>query len=142
MTETTAIDTQKTPGMVIFVSVLNFITAGFAFLGMLISMVILIFGNVLGAADYVARQVSQMEAQANLSYGVNFIFISVFLAALLVFALFMAIGIGLLKGKKFAWFVQVAFSILGLLGFPFYTILNGVILFFFFRPRVRDYFKV
>ena len=77
--------------------------------------------------------------------------IGFFAAALPIF--FLMIGVGLLRGKRYGWYFQVAMSTFGLLGLPlsflsgtFFvlpigTILNILILVFFFQPSVRDHFK-
>ena len=65
------------------------------------------------------------------------------MAVALVFGLaLLFVGIGLLKGQKWTWFVQLAFSLLNLFSFPFGTILHGFILYFFFQPPTRQFFKV
>jgi hypothetical protein len=130
----------RTPGIVIFTAVLNFITASmFAFLT-LICLVIIGFGNIMGIYERVSEEVSRYPSTSQV--GVTFLF-GVSAAIGFAFAvLFVAIGVGLLKGKKLAWFFQVALSVLSLLAFPFGTVLNGIILVFFFQKPVRDYFKV
>ena len=135
-------ETRKTPGIVIFVAVLNFITVSFSLVFMLFSLLALVFGNTMGLADYATRQISQYESQWNVSYGINFIFILLLVTSLLSFVFFLVIGVGLLRAKPYAWYLQLAMSILGLVGFPIWTILNGVILYYFFQPPVRGYFKV
>ena len=135
-------DGQRTPGVVIFVAILNFISASFAGVLALISLMVLIFGNIMGVADIMARQLSQMQSQTNLTYGVNFIFMAIFIFSLVGVIFFLLMGLGLLKGKKYAWFTQLAMSIIGLAGFPVATLLNGIILVLFFQRPVRDYFKV
>ena len=140
MTET--LDTQKTPGVVILVAILNFIWAFFALLFMLACIAISVFGNVMGLADFAARRLSEIQSTTNFTYGLNFAMILLFMIATTILFTALVVGIGLLKGKKFAWFMQVAFNIMGLIGFPIGTVINGVILFFFFQPRTREYFKV
>ena len=144
----------KKPGIVIFVAVLHFFTAAFFSFLSLTCVLAMLFGAAWGIDDYVTRQMSQFSAP-NLSFGITLIFS----AALFVFvgfaAFFMAVAFGLLKGKKFVWYIQVAFSTLGLLSLPmgfFWTlaipvlpmgsILNIIILIFFFRPPAREFFKV
>ena len=133
---------SKTPGIVIFVAVLNFLSAALFFIFSSLSLMVLIFGNVMGIYDFMTHQITRYYPSANLSLGFNFIFIT-FLAVSLVFLIFfLMIGLGLLKGRRLAWYFQIALSIMGLLGIPFGTILNVVILIFFFQAPVRDYFKV
>jgi len=135
-------ETQRTPGIVVFVAILNFISASFSALGMVLALLGLAFGNALGLADALSRQLTEIQTRTNVVYGINFVFIIIFLISLSFFVFFLSIGLGLLKGKKFAWFTQVAASVLGLIGFPIWTVLNGIILYCFFQPRVRDWFKV
>jgi hypothetical protein len=143
----------KKPGIVIFIAILQFFSSSLFFLLSLFSVLALVFGAAWGIDDYVSKQVAQHSPNPNFSYGVTVIFgiaASIFLA-LMVF--FFCLGIGLLKGKKFAWYLQVAVSIFGLLmtpltflwnvfTLPIGAVLNVVILVFFFQPRVRDFFKV
>ena len=135
-------ESSKTPGIVIFVAVLNFLSSGLFFIFSILSLVALVFGNVMGIYDFVTRQITQFTQPQSLSLGLNFVFGSFLLISLTFLAFFLFIGLGLLKGKKLAWYFQIAMSVLGLLGIPFGTILNVIILIFFFQPSVRDYFKV
>ena len=111
------------------------------------------YGAVWGVDDYVSKQVAQYAPNPNFSFGVTMIFGFAAAAFFSLMTFFLVLGIGLLKGKKFAWYLQVAVSILGLLSvpltllwsvftLPFGAILNIIILVFFFQPRVRDFFKV
>ncbi|MBI3253053.1 MAG: hypothetical protein HYZ52_07110 [Candidatus Omnitrophica bacterium] len=129
----------KAPGMVIFTAVLNFLTAAFFFFWFLVSLFVLVFRNAMGVYDFIAREYPRVM---NLSFGLTFLFGIVFVAGLFFFLFFLAVGIGLLRGEKIAWYFQVALSLMGLLGFPIGTALNGAILIFFFQPPVRNYFKV
>ena len=148
----------RTPGFVIFVAVLNFVSASFAVMGAGVSMLLLIFGNVWGVYGYMSRHMAdwnQMSQHsplgpilpaapdpANLTFGLNFLFGFILFLSLLFLAFFIAVSIGLLKGKRFAWYSQITMSVMGLIGFPVGTILNGIILVFFFQQPIRGYFKV
>ena len=132
----------KTPAPVIIVAIMNFISVSFLATLSLISLIVLIFGNVMGIYDVVSRQINHFAPTPNYTYGITFIF-GILLAACLCFVLFFVLlGAGLLKGKKAAWYTQIALAVFGLFAFPFGTILNAVIIFLFFRQPVRDFFKV
>ena len=144
--------TGKTPGVVIFVAVLHFLSAAFFAFSSLLCVLMMLFGSTWGMDHYVTEQVSRFSP-ANASFGLaSFLAVALFFL-LLFLAFFLTLAIGLLKGKKFAWYLQIAFSTLGLLSLsvaflwaipalPLGSILNIVILFFFFRPRIRQHFKV
>lgn len=139
MEENTAIK-PRVPGIVIFTAILNFVTASMFSFVTLLCVLVVAFGNIMGLYERVSQEFSQYTSTAQI--GVTFLFgisaaISFFIAVF-----FIAIGVGLLKGKKIAWFFQLALSVMGLLAFPFGTVLNGIILVFFFQQPVRDYFKV
>ena len=145
--------TVKKPGIVIFVSIFHFFSAAFFLLLSLFCILAVFFGAAWGMDQYFTRQVAQVAPTANFSYGLTFIFGAALFVFLCFFSFFLTVGIGLLKGRKFAWYLQVACSTLGLLslplGFlwsllilPIGAIFNIVILISFFRPRVRAYFKV
>ncbi len=141
MTET-IVEPRKTPGIVIFVAILNFLSTGFFFLLSVLSVMVLVFGNIMGAYDFVTRQITQYTQNTNFSLGLNFVFVILLLVSLSFIVFFFLMGIGLLKGSRLAWYFQVALSVLGLMGFPFGTVLNVLILIFFFQSSVREYFKV
>lgn len=133
---------DKIPGIVIFVAILNFIGCFFLFLLAAACLAVVIFGNIMGVYDFVTKQITQYYGQPNLSLGLSFIF-GILMAVAVAFAVFyLWIGLGLLKGRKLAWYFQVAMSILGALGFPLGTLLNIAILALFFQPGIRNYFKV
>ncbi len=136
------IETDKTPGMVIFVSILNFITAFFLFVLASACLLVLVFGNMLNVYEFVTKQITQAYGQPNLSVGINFIFGGLFVGGSALAVFYLLIGLGLLKGRKLAWYFQIALSIIGALGFPVGTVLNVVILIFLFQPSTRSYFKV
>jgi len=133
---------NRIPGPVIFVAIMNFISVSFLAILSLIAVVALVFGNVMGLYDFVSKQMAQYAPTPNYSYGLTFIFGIALVVCLSFVLFFVLLGIGLLKAKGAAWYVQVALCVLGLFAFPFGTILNGVILFFFFRQPVRSFFKV
>lgn len=132
----------KVPGMVIFVSILNFLWVFFAALAVLLSGALVIFGNTLGIYEAVTHQIQQMTPASTVTPGLSLIFGVVAVFSLLIGSFFFAVGQGLLRGKKMAWYAQVMMSVLGLFGFPIGTVLNGIILYFFFQPPIRNYFKV
>ena len=132
----------KTPGIVIFVAILNFISVAFFLFLSIVALVALIFGNVMGIYDALSKQIAQLPSTVNLSYGATFLFGVALVVCLFFAGYFLFIGIGLLRARKPAWYLQVAMSVLGLLGFPIGTVLNALILVFFFQAPVRDHFKV
>ena len=135
-------DTSRTPGIVIFVAILNFISTAVCMLFAVLSLIGLLFGGTFGITDYLTKQINQYGAPPNLSLGMNLLFVLFFLVALTFLLSFLSLGIGLLKGRRLAWYFQVAMCALGLFGFPVGTIINTVILVLFFQPAIRDYFKV
>ncbi len=135
-------EAPKIPGIVIFVAVLNFISMAFFFFLSTLSLVVLVFGNVMGIYDFITKQITTYRPQANLSIGFNVLFILMLVFGIIFFLFYLLVGLGLLKGKKYAWYFQVALSVLGLLGFPIGTVINAVILIFFFQSSIRGYFKV
>ena len=128
--------------MVIFVAILNFITAAFGVLIMGIALIGVIFGNIVGIAEYLSRQMTEYSQSVNLSVGISVLFWTLLLLGALVAVSSVIVGLALLKGRRWAWYVQIASSVLGLLGFPYWTVLNGLILLFFFGRPIREYFKV
>ncbi len=142
MTEVIHNESPRTPGIVIFVAVLNFISMAFFFFLSILSLVVLIFGNVMGIYDFITKQITTYRPQVNLSIGFNVFFILMLVFGIIFFVFYLVEGIGLLRGKKYAWYFQVTLSVLGLLAFPIGTILNAVILIFFFQSSIRGYFKI
>lgn len=140
MDETQA--TSRTPGVILFVSILNFLSAAAGYLVALIAVLIMVLGASAGVYDQITSQLAQAQPPISLSFGVTFFFLFVALIAAAFGTFFLVIGLGLLKRKRFAWYLQVAMSVLGLLGFPFGTIVNGLILAFFFQAPVRNYYNV
>ena len=64
----------------------------------------------------------------------------------LFFALFFPFYVwllsGLKRGVKAAYYVQMVISIIGVLGFPIGTLINGYILFKWFKPETKAWFGV
>jgi hypothetical protein len=60
----------------------------------------------------------------------------------LFFPLYIWLLIGLKRGTKAAYYVQLLVAILGLTAFPVGTLINGYILFKWFRPETRAWFGV
>ena len=85
---------------------------------------------------------AQQAAKADLGKAVLWFALGGAVSALLSTLFHIWLGVALLKARKVAWITQVVLGVIGLLGFPLWTILNGVILIFFFRPAVRDRFQV
>jgi hypothetical protein len=148
--ETVTVDNSRParPGIVIFAAVTHFFgVALFGFLS-LFCVLAMAFGAAWGVDQYFREQMSQ----ANLSYGMAVIFILALSVFLTFTAFFLVLALGLLKGKRYAWYMQVALSTLSLLSLPLGlmgafvmplgAVLNIVILAMFFRPRVRGFFKV
>ncbi len=143
----------KAPGIVILVAILNFLSAATFGFFMALSLAALIFGNVLGLADFVTTEMTRYATNPNFSYSLTLVFAFAALVLGGFFLFFLAIGIGLVKGKRFAWYFQIAMSVISLISFPvsavfnpfllpFGAILNVLILVLFFRTPVRDYFRV
>src|SRR3989338_7668027 len=141
MSEQTA-EAKGTPGVVIFVAILNFIASFFLFLLAAICAVLLIFGNAAGFYDAVTKQVNQVYGQYNLSIGLNVLFGILLMVGLFFAVFYLVVGIGLLKGRKLAWYFQIALSGIGVISFPFGTVINVIILIFFFQQNIRSFFKV
>ena len=135
-------DQKRIPGPVIFVAIMDFLSVTFLGILSLIFAVSLAFGNVLGLYDAVSKEMSRHAPTANYSYGLTFLFATILIICLLFVLFFVLLGIGLLKGKKAAWYIQVVLCTIGLFVYPMGTALNGVILFLFFRQPLRDFFKV
>ena len=142
MTEVIHNESPRTPGIVIFVAVLNFISMAFFFFLSILSLIVLIFGNVMGIYDFITKQITAYSPQVNLSVGFNVFFILMLVFGVIFLVFYLLVGLGLLRGKKYAWYFQVTLSVVGLLAFPIGTILNAVILIFFFQSGIRGYFKI
>ena len=133
---------QKKPGIVIFVAILNFFSAAAWFFGAALFTALLVFGNAIGFYQTITTRLQERLASRNLSVGLNAVF-SFFLVLGLFFAIYhLLLGIGLLKGKSAAWYVQIVAAIIGLILIPYGTVMSILILIFFFQSNVRNYFKV
>ncbi len=133
---------QRTPTVVLISAILNFVgCAFFALLG-IGAVAVIIFGNAMGWYERITQVVNNQYPAMNLGVGLTFIFGVIAAACLVSFVLTLMLAIGLLRGRKWAWFGQVASSIIGLLGFPVSTIINIFLLVFLFQPNARNYFKV
>lgn len=126
------------PGIVIAAAMLNFISAAFSLLWSVLCAAAILFGNTLGVLNALAGRIQEV----NVALSVNVVLGFVLAVTLAVGLFYIWLGVGLLKGKGAAWYLQVAASLIGLLFFPIGTVVNGVILAFFFTPAVRSYFKV
>lgn len=138
--ETAVHEGPKTPAVIIITAILNFFSALISFMFVAIGFAALVFGSMASVYSSVNQQLAAQNIPMTL--GMQAFFIFMLAVGVSFFALFLSTGIGLLKGKRFAWFLQVAFSIVFLFGFPFWTVVNAVILVLFFQPSVRNYFKV
>ncbi len=145
--------TPRKPGVVIFVAILNFFSVALFFALSAFMALAIVFGAAWGVDTYVSQQMSQYAPNPNFSYGLTWVFGLGAAVCLGIALFFLSIAVGLLAGKKYAWYLQVAMSTLSLLGLPLSlltaafvlplgAVLNIVILVFFFQHRVRDHFKV
>lgn len=132
----------RTPGVVLFVAILNFLSAAAGYLVALVSLFVMVLGASAGVYEKITSELAHAQPPINLSFGVTFFFLMMLAMSAAFGSFFLAIGLGLLKRKRFAWYLQVAMSVLGLLGFPFGTIVNGLILALFFQTPVRSYYNV
>ena len=60
----------------------------------------------------------------------------------LLFPFYIWLLVGLKRGTKAAYYVQMILSIVGLIGFPIGTLINGYILATWFRPETKAWFGV
>ena len=142
----------KRPGIVLFAAILHCLSVLLFTSLSLFCVVAMVFGSVWGIDDYFTKQMPQY-APPNFSYGLTILFGMALFVFLCFTGFFLFMAFGLLSGKKTAWYLQVGMSVLGLLSFslgflwslpalPIGTVLNILILFLFFQPRVREYFRV
>lgn len=130
---------SRKPGVAIFAAVLNFITATL-WIGLTILLALgMVLGNTIGVFADATRTLSTGAAAVTTVWGYAILF-AVLCLTLTLAACFVFVGIGLLRGSKVAWYAQIVLSVVGLLGFPVYTILNACLLVLLFRPATRDYF--
>jgi E3 ubiquitin-protein ligase DOA10 len=140
--ETPSGESFRTPGIVLFAAILNFISAAFMFLLSAVAAAILIFGNAVGFYDFAVRQVNQLQQGVSATLGLNLIFGILLGLGAAFTGFYIFVGTALLKGKRIVWYLQVVLSLFGLLGYPLGTVLNLIILIFFFQRSVRTFFKV
>ncbi len=129
-------ESQKKPGVVIFAMILNFFSAAF---WLVASMFLLLVGN---AGMSTIAQDKNLGRVATIFMASTY-FIYTFFVLLILFHIFL--GIGLLMGKKLAWYFQVISCVTGIVTFfwlPPSLIISIVILIFFFMSNVRSYFKI
>ncbi len=131
----------RKPTVVVVVAILQFLSAATFFLISLFSILGLIFGASWNMDQMVGKMMTQYTTDPNMSFGVTVFFGVLLVICLITAILFLLLGIGLLKGSKVSWYLQIALSILGLLAFPLGTIINGVVLYFFFRRDIRDFYR-
>ncbi len=140
MSDTLTVGVRK-PTVVVVVAILQFLSAATFFLISLFSILGLIFGASWNMDQMVGKMMTQYTTDPNMSFGVTVFFGVLLVICLITAILFLLLGIGLLKGSKVSWYIQIALSILGLLAFPIGTIINGVVLFFFFKRDIRDFYR-
>jgi hypothetical protein len=132
----------RTPGVAIFVAILNFINVFFCALAASFLALALVFGNI---SDFLVRQMSQHPGAVQFTSAMN-LFFGVGLVVTAAFgAFFIAVGVGLLRGSRASWYLEIALSILGILSFPvmpFYGAVSAVVVALFFQTHVREYYKV
>ena len=133
---------MQKPGVVIFTTVLNYVAAVFYGLGAIFSLIVVLLGARASAYQYVTKQIANYYPQLHLAGSLQVIFGIILAVCLFSIWFHIWLGLGLLAGKKSCWYMQVVLSVIGLLAFPIGTVLNGIILFLFFRPNIREYFKV
>lgn len=162
---------RRTPGVVIFVAILNFVGAAIflfftVFLAVVVPTILGVYKAILDKATAEANQaiaglpgaafppilnfyqfwmekLSQYGAEAAAPLLALKLFLGIgILVSMFFVALNFAVGIGLLRGVKFFWYLQIVLSVLGLLSFPLGTAINALILIFFFQSNVRSFFKV
>ncbi len=145
----------KKPGVVILAAVINFV---FAILWLVASVALIglmLVGNAMGLYEVLADRLSQAIARPNFSFGLVPLFLPIAALCICIGVFFLMVGIGLLRGNRSAWYLQVTLCILGLVGFlsssifsllvpalPVSAVINTVVLVLFLRPLVRDHFKV
>ncbi len=140
------------PGFVIFVAVVNFFWAALFFMLCLFMALAIVFGVVWGMDRVVSQMMAQYSSTPNFSYGLAIFFGVASSLFFVVACSFLAVGIGLVRGKAYAWYLQVAMSTLGLLGLPLSVtgllvlplgaVFNIAILILFFQNSVRSYFRI
>ncbi|MGH7198209.1 MAG: hypothetical protein ACREH5_05675 [Candidatus Omnitrophota bacterium] len=156
MVETIA-EPPRTPGMVIFAAILNFASAAAWFAGVLFSVLFLFLGNAveiyqkfleelkriyLDVSSRVSWTANQPVTDADYTALFNFFFVVLALFCLFFVVYHMITGVGLLRARKTAWFLQLLSAVIGIAFIPYGTVISVVILVTFFQRSVRDFFKV
>ena len=136
----------RTPGIVILAAIINFVSGGFVLMGtVLFSVIFFLFGQWWLWASR-SSQAEIPEWVASLNAAGPLFALGIFLAGFFLMVLMAAIplwtGVGLLQRKRFAWYAQVVQSVFGLFFFPLGTVINCAALILFFRPNIREHFGV
>ena len=147
----------RTPGMVIFAAILNFASAAAWFAGVLFSVLFLFLGNAIEVYQKFLEELKRiyLDVSSRVSWTVNqpvtdadyVALFNVFFGVLALFCLFFVIyhmvtGVGLLRARKTAWFMQLVAAVIGIAFIPYGTVISVVIFVTFFQSSVRDFFKV
>lgn len=132
----------KKPGIVIFTAVLNYVAVVVYALVAVFSLLVLVMGTGFQLYQKLSQQIHQYYPEVDLTGVVGVVFGVVLFLSLFSIAFHVWLALGLLSGKKSCWYTQVVMSVIGLISFPIGTVLNIVILIFFFQPLIREYFKV
>jgi hypothetical protein len=130
------------PGIVIFVALWNFVWAFLEAVAGLMAVLGLVFGNFLAMSEEVARRwASAYPGEAGmLLFNFAAFFAAVLFLGLAIGTVFL--GIGVLRGRSWAWYTQVVVSIFGLLAPPVGTAVSILVLILFFQKPVRDFFRI
>ena len=153
----TVVEPPRTPGIVIFAAVLNFASAAAWFAGVLFSVLFLLLGNAVEVTQKfltelkrvyinVSTQVhwttNQPVTDADYAALFNSVFVVMALFCLAFVLYHVTTGVGLLRARRYGWFMQLVSAVIGLAFFPYGTVLSIVIFVTFFQSAVRDFFKV
>lgn len=133
---------RRLPGTVIFVAVLNFVLAFLSFSVAGVWGALLLFGRMMRIQHGAAARMDQVIPEVDWLFGLNVLFILMFVTGVLFFLYFLVLGMGLLRGKALAWYFEIATCILGLFLVPLGTALSIVILVLFFQGPIRDFFNI
>ena len=153
----TAVETPRTPGIVIFAATLNFASAAGWFAGVLFSGLFLFLGNAIEVYQKFLAELKRvyLDMSSRMNWTANqpvtdadyVALFNVVFVVLGLFCLFFVIyhlitGVGLLRARKTAWFLQLVSAVIGIAFIPYGTVISVVILVTFFQNSVRDHFKV
>lgn len=113
--------TRKRPAAITILAVLD-----------IIGGILCLIAGIVVIGIHLAKESHQMD-----------LFTAVFLGAFLgiLGVVHLMIGVGLLRLKSWARMAQIVVSCVGLLNFPMGTIINGLILFYLFRPGMSALFS-